>query len=95
MHYEKEFKELQKRYVQQTDCYDVMAKILKRMKASKKNWWYAYEFVDIHYKAPQRLSDLAIYYSELVEARAIRPGNGKPKVYRLKSTKFPKWAVDN
>jgi len=69
-----------------------MAKILKRMKGSQKIWWFASEFIDIHYKAPQRLSDIVTYYGELMEARPLGSGRGKPKVYRLKSKKFPVWA---
>jgi len=88
---EREFQAIKSRPVNRTDCYDVMTKILKRMKESKKIWWFAYEFMDIHYKAPQRLSDLVTYYGELIEARPLEKGIGKPKVYRLKSKKFPVW----
>ena len=89
---EKSFQEIQSKVVNRTDCYDIMTKILKRMKGSQKIWWFASEFIDIHYKAPQRLSDLATYYGELIEARELGKGRGKPKVYRLKSKKFPVWA---
>lgn len=88
---ERAFQEIKNRAVNRTDCYDIMAKILKRMKGSKKIWWFASEFIDIHYKAPQRLSDIVTYYGELMEARPLGSGRGKPKVYRLKSKKFPKW----
>ena len=89
---ERAFQEIKNRAVNRTDCYDVMKKILHRMKDSKKIWWFASEFIDIHYKAPQRLSDLITYYGELIEARELGKGRGKPKVYRLKSEKFPVWA---
>jgi hypothetical protein len=86
------FEAIRSRIVVKADCYEVMKKILHRMKGSDKIWWFASEFVDIHYKSPQRLSDLSIHYSELVESRPLQKGNGKVKVYRLKSKKFPKWA---
>ena len=88
---ERAFQAIKNRPVNRTDCYDIMAKILKRMKGSQKIWWFASEFIDIHYKAPQRLSDLVTYYGELIEARPLAKGIGKPKVYRLKSKKFPVW----
>lgn len=89
---ERAFQEIKNRATNRTDCYDVMKKILHRMKDSKKIWWFASEFTDIHYKASARLSDLTTYYGELVEGRALANGNGKPHVYRLKSKKFPVWA---
>lgn len=88
---ERAFQAIKNRPVNRTDCYDIMAKILKRMKGSQKIWWFASEFIDIHYKAPQRLSDLVTYYGELIEARPLAKGIGKLKVYRLKSKKLPKW----
>jgi len=43
------------------------------------------------------LSDLLVFYPDLIEARALSNQHGAPKLYRLKqkSSKFPKWAVDN
>lgn len=89
---EKAFQEIQSKIVNRTDCYDVMKKILHRMKDSKKIWWFSSEFTDIHYKASARLSDLTTYYGELIEGRELGKGKGKPKVYRLKSKKLPVWA---
>lgn len=88
---ERAFQEIKNRAVNRTDCYDIMAKILKRMKGSQKIWWFSSEFTDIHYKASARLSDLTTCYGEIVEGRALGNGRGKPHVYRLKSKKFPKW----
>lgn len=74
------------------DCYRIMSKILNRMKNGNKHWWFAYEFSDIHYKAGARLSDLVNYYSDLVEVVDFK---NRLKLYRLRTKKLPKWAVDN
>lgn len=91
MDYEKEYKELKNKIRNRVDSFLLMGKILKRMKNGTKHWYFAYDFMDLHYKAPQRLSDLGMFYPKLIEKRKI----GKFKVYRLKTKELPKWAVDN
>jgi len=97
MNIEQEFAQIKARPVIRMDSYDIMTKILYRMLAGNKHWYFSKEFVDIHYKAPARLSDLLVFYPDLIEARALSNQHGAPKLYRLKqkSSKFPKWAVDN
>ena len=68
----------------------IMSKILNRMKKGNKHWWFAYEFADIQYKATQRVSDLV--NMGILEVEKFKHGL---KVYKLKSKKLPKWAVDN
>lgn len=84
---EKELRLLKQNYIRrETDCYEVMAKILKRMKGGKKHWWFAYEFADFGYKAPARLSDLVNI--KLVHTQKFK---SRLKVYRLNVEKLPDW----
>jgi len=54
-----------------------------------KIWWWSWEFVGkttskgdfLSHRAPARASDMAIYYPDIVEDRAI----GRFKVYRLRT----------